>query len=345
MRGCRGLVLSALGLACAAGCGGSSGPATPAQVAVLSGEIQTIAVAGGQVFCGVYDGASEVGSIQRVDPASGAVSLFAADQFVSEMAPSSGYLAWHNYYASINIGDYLQVEAAPLDDGSAPVTFIDQAGAIATDGAFVYWTQAADGSDAQPDQIDRAPIGGGDAEVVATALEEVGGIAVDDTSLYFVARDLTHTNTNYDVYAVPKTGGGSPELLAEDVTGLGGAGVVLVDDDNVYFIGATGGGATYNFVASVPKTGGDKVGYGFPCTGVAGIALSGDYLYATCNQDIQGFNTTDVHTIRRARPGGGGDAELIGQLPVADGDSAGFTGPATDGDHVYVGYGNQLLEI
>ena len=339
------LVLSLVGLACPGGCGGSSGPATPAQVAVLPGPVEIVTVAGGDVFCGVLDGSSETGSIQRVVPDGGAVTPFAADQFTAEMAASPTHLVWRNFYASINIGDHLEVEAAPLAGGATPTTLVDRADAVATDGDFVYWTQAADGSDARADQIDRAPIGGGDATVVATGLDEIGGIAVDDTSVYFVARDLSHSNTNYNVYAVPTAGGGSPVLLAEDVTGLGGAGQVLVNDANVYFIGATGGGATYNFAASVPKTGGDKVGYAFGCTGVNGIAVKGGYLYASCDQDIQGFRTTDVHTIRRA-PIGGGDAELIGQLPVsADADAAGFTGPALDDNQVYVGYGAQLLAI
>jgi hypothetical protein len=155
-------------------------------------------------------------------------------------------------------------------------------------------------------------------------------------NLYYGAAD--------GIWSIPK-GGGTPVTILKDAAGLGGASSLLVDDARIYYIGATGGGATSNFVASVPKAGGARTTYGFGCQGVSAIAIDGDSLYGLCNLDIQAFKTTRHHTVRRA-PKGGGDATTIGEISVfGDGDPDSFDALAIAGGFVYVGDQSRLVKV
>ncbi len=332
------LATSALAIAlvgCSNNPAGSSAAPPPTKVASLGATIVAVVAAGGAVYCSV--GLDANGEIDRIEPASGDESAFATQQRAYPMSANAKDLIWKTTPANATIGDLVQ---APLASAGARVLIASDAiSQIGADDSYAYWTVKTAVTPHSTYDLKRAPLSGGTVETLASGLDTLGGIATDANNVYFVADD---GSLSYNVYSLAKKAGSKPVLLAKDVTGLGGAHQVAVDDANVYFLGQTGGGAKINFVAAVPKGGGAVIKYDFGCEGVNGIAVYGGFVYATCDADLSGFNTTRNHSVKRA-PIAGGAAKTIARLPPADGSSGSFGAPTVDSDNVYFSFGDELM--
>ncbi|MEA2748607.1 MAG: hypothetical protein QOI41_2750 [Myxococcales bacterium] len=315
------------------GCGsdksGSAPPAVPTEVITLSDGIFSLAVAGGDVLCGTE------GAIQRVSTATTQAVTFATNEYAGEMVSDGTQVVWRNSFASVKLGTHDEVKFAPVGDGTKATAVAPEGSAIAFDGTFLYWTvKSATSFPDRTFEVDRAPIDGGAKTMLAPAIVDVSAMAVDATNVYFVADDA--------LVALPKSGGPQQQLL-KNATGLGGASKMLVDDTSVYYIGATGGGATSNFVAAVPKTGGPRRELFFGCQGVEDIALDGDSLYGICSIDIHGFETTPNHSVKKVAKSGG-TATTIALLPGQDANADRFSAMAIAGTNVYVAFGKKLMK-
>ncbi len=315
----------------ACGSDGSASPQAPVptEIASLAGTIDSMVLAGGDLFCGV-----EKGGIVRVATATGQPSPYAPNERARTIAADTAHVAW---IASLTgTGAHTVVKVAPVSDGNQSVTVADETrdvGDIALDDGFVYWTVETDVFPHIIYDVFRAAVSGGAPMKLATGVEEVSALGLDGANLYFIS--------NGALVSLPKAGG-TPQKILGNAAGLGGASQVLVDDANVTFIGNTGGGATSNFVAWVPKAGGTKTSYPFSCQGVVGLAADAASIFATCNKDIAGFKTTPALTVRKVAKGGTSVA-TVGQTPIADASDDRYGAVAVDATRAYIAYGNKVL--
>lgn len=326
------LLLSVSLAACSSDETGAAPPPVPTEVATLGGAIGEMALSGSDLICAV-----DKAGIVRVATATGQTTPYLAGERVRRLVADAGHVAW--VFVGTGVGAHELVKVAPADDGSKPITLADstrEIAALALDDAFVYWTVETDVYPKSLYDLFRAPVAGGAAVAVATGVESVSALGLDATNLFFVSGDA--------LVSMPKAGGPLTKVLVNP-TGLGGAGQVLVDDKNVTYLGATGGGATGNFVAWVPKDGAPaKQTYAFPCQRVAALAADGESIFATCNADIQEFKKTPALTIRKV-PEGGTAITTIGQQPNTNASSDTLGSVVVDASRAYVAFGSKVLAV
>ena len=118
---------------------------------------------------------------------------------------------------------------------TAPVA----AGAIATDGAFVFWNDQTKGT------IMKAPVAGGPAIVVAKEQHQPSSVAVDGANVYWANAKLGGDGFA-EVARAPKAGGAVALITADQNEPF----FVRVDDAKVYWLADEGAGDLW----SAPKT-------------------------------------------------------------------------------------------
>ncbi|MDB4996595.1 MAG: putative secreted protein [Myxococcaceae bacterium] len=134
--------------------------------------------------------------------------------------------------------------------------------AVATDGAFVYFT--ARDSSANRGSVVKTPVGGG-ASIVLAEVEDPYAIAVDGESVYF---------TSYSdgaVSKVSKLGGAITVLTTADTSSSSAAGLAI-DDTDVYFTSTSG-------IFRVSKAGGKTTLFAEDTNGADAIVADATNVY------------------------------------------------------------------
>jgi hypothetical protein len=174
-----------------------------------------------------------------------------------EVATPAGAVAWVGvatdrvYFALYGEA----IDSVPSAGGAAP-SVVTPAGAsgglyvlgvVAFDSAYVYWAEGAGGK--TPGTINRAPLGGGPAQLLASSTGFIGGIAVDSGNVYWVAQD------EGKVYSAPVTGG-SGTVVASGLTEPAGmtihTGTIYFTDPDGDLMTVPAGGGTVTTIVHGP---------------------------------------------------------------------------------------------
>jgi outer membrane protein assembly factor BamB len=162
------------------------------------------------------------------------------------------------------------VQSVPVVGGPVTAVVSDTTvGAVATDGANLYWSAAGG--------LYEMPLAGGAATNITPSAQGMA-LAVDGTNVYYAA----NTTLGSGVVGYVPLGGGSPTVLADGR--IGSMMAIAIDDANVYWIegfGTIGRGA----VAAVPKAGGQAM--------VLAAALQDPMALAVDTSGIYFANTAD----------------------------------------------------
>jgi hypothetical protein len=173
---------------------------------------------------------------------------------------------------------------------------------IALDDAYVYWTAMVDG--VSSGVVESVPKAGGTVSTLAAAQFRPWGIAVDDAAVFWVVQGApAHSNGTGlapgAVQAITKGGGGSPRVLAADVTAgdtiaLDADAVVWHESRAIRRVGKTGGAPSTLLGMNVPFA-------------ASNLVLAGGRLLFAFNGGTWAIGSIPA--------GGGGSATLVSDIP------------------------------
>ena len=304
-----------------AACSSSSGGGSPPQA------LAPLADGHGLVLDGASIVALSGSEIVRIGIADGKRTVLATDQATASLTSDGTNLYWGNASYSLK-SSRTEVSRLPLAGGAVTV-LAPGPGAhdLTTDGAFVYW--AAGDSDEKA-AIYKVPVGGGAVTTLVAKMRSYT-LAIDGATLYF--------SNEESIYAVP-TAGGTASLFAKDVSGLGGVGQIVFVGDDVVFLAATGGGSRTHNLYAMPRAGGERRSLSIgDCQTVAGIAVDGRDVYASCTGVGRGALISRVTL-------DGGNAVTLATVPPEDGSqTASPTTLVVDREAVFFGAAGQLYRL
>ena len=181
---------------------------------------------------------------------------------------------------------------------------------IASDGAYVYWTNIGDGS-SPTGSLMRAPVDGGSPEALATGLIAPTEIVLDGTTVYWVT--IGNNQPTGGVHSLPKAGGAQPTDWVVQYQGVYDLVVVPTPSPaRVYYTCVECDGAPLGRVEYVTAPGGTRTvvasNQGVP----ASITAAGSTVFWVNREANQVMVST----------GAGGGTQLTDQADVPDGIAA-----------------------
>ncbi len=191
--------------------------------------------------------------------------------------------------------------------GSVQITAVDQ------DATHIYFGDANG-------IVRRVAKAGGSAETLSTENNAIGGVAVDDSKVYYAVNRLSGSSSiagATEIRSVPKSGGASVKLAG----GLDLVSDVRIDATHVYYVvvGSQNGVGFFNAGGSAQRVA--KAG-GTPdvlASGLAGgsilMALDGNDVYFGEQGGAFGF-PSGPHGVRRVSKSGGAVAHISEDQPV-----------------------------
>ena len=174
-------------------------------------------------------------ALMKVLLAGGAPTILATVDSPGGVAVDATSVYWTSLHAGGSVMKIPVGGGAPTTLASGPDNYPN---AVVVDAANVYWTNSFTGK-----SVAKVPVAGGAVTVLAAGQANPGGLAVDDTSVYWVNRD------DGTVMKVP-IAGGAPTALA---SGQDDPQSIVVDTTSVYWTNPYGDAGAGAVMKLTPK--------------------------------------------------------------------------------------------